>query len=88
MFIVKLFNIDPSSYKINDVNVFPFNDLKKCKKFIVKKHWEIDYENMGTDLNLEEFLNIWSYEDLVKNNLFYDTFEFEIEEVGKIISYK
>jgi len=78
MYLVKLFNIDPSSYKINDVDVFPFNSLKECKEFIVKKHWEIDYDNMGTDLDLKGFLNIWSYEDLINNNLFYDTFEFEI----------
>jgi hypothetical protein len=79
MFIVKIYDLDSSSYKIRDVKVKTFNSLEESKKFIIGKHYEIDYDNCNTDLTLEEFLNKFSLED-IKDKL-YDTFEFEIEEV-------
>jgi hypothetical protein len=79
MFVVKLFKLDPSSFKIKDVKVNVFKTLDESKKFIVEKHWEIDYDNCNTDLELDEFLNENTFESL--KDKFYDTFEFEIEEV-------
>jgi hypothetical protein len=79
MFVVKIYDLDSSSYKIRDVKVKVFNTLEKSKKFVVKKHYEIDYDNCNTDLTLEEFLDKFSLED-IKDKL-YDTFEYEIEEV-------
>ena len=81
MFIVKLFNVDPSSFKTLGCKVSVFKSLNECKEFILEKHWEIDYENMGTDLSLDEFKLENSYDMLSENDLFYDNFEFEIEEV-------
>ena len=78
MFVVKLFKLDPSSYKIENVKVKLFKTLEESKRFIVEKHWEIDYDNCNTDLGLEEFLNENTFESL--KDKFYDTFEFEIEE--------
>lgn len=79
MFVVKLFELDSSSYKIENVKVKLFNTLEESKRFIVEKHWEIDYDNCNTDLELDEFLNENTFEDI--QDKLYDTFEFEIEEV-------
>lgn len=79
MFVVKLFELDSSSYKIENVKVKLFETLEESKRFIVEKHWEIDYDNCNTDLELDEFLNENTFEDI--QDKLYDTFEFEIEEV-------
>ena len=81
MFVVKLFSIDPSSFRIGNCKVNVFNTLEESKKFIVEKHWEIDYDNEGTDLCLDEFLEENTFEDI--QDKLYDTFEYEIEEVIK-----
>ena len=57
MFVVKIYDLDGSSFKINDVRVKVFKTLEESKKFVVEKHYEIDYDNCNTDLSLEEFLN-------------------------------
>ena len=80
MFVVKLFELDSSSYKIENVKVKLFETLEESKRFIVEKHWEIDYDNCNTDLGLDEFLNENTFESL--KDKFYDTFEFEIEEIN------
>jgi len=79
MFVVKIYDLDSSSYKIRDVKVKVFNSLEESKKFIVEKHYEIDWDNCNTDLEKDEYLNLFSLED-IKDKL-YDTFEYEIEEV-------
>jgi hypothetical protein len=56
-----------------------FNSLEESKKFIVEKHYEIDWDNCNTDLEKDEYLNLFSLEDI--NDKLYDTFEYEIEEV-------
>ena len=81
MFIVKLFNVDPSSFKTEGCKVSIFESLNECKEFILEKHWEIDYDNCNNDLSFDEFKLENSYDELYENNLFYDNFEFEIEEV-------
>jgi len=78
MFVVKIFRLDGSSYKINDVEVKLFNSLEESKKFVVKKHYEIDYDNVNTDLTLDEYLEKYSLEDI--EDKLYDTFEYEIIE--------
>lgn len=78
MFVVKLFNIDPSSYKIEGCEVYLFETLEESKRFIVEKHWEIDYDNCNTNLELDEFLKENTYESI--QDKLYDTFEYEIEE--------
>ena len=79
MFVVKIYDLDGSSFKINDVRVKVFKTLEESKKFVVEKHYEIDYDNCNTDLSLEEFLNEFSLEDI--NDKLYDTFEYEIVEL-------
>jgi len=79
MFVVKIYDLDSSSYKIRDVKVKMFNSLEESKKFIVEKHYEIDWDNCNTDLEKDEYLNLFSLEDI--NDKLYDTFEYEIEEV-------
>ena len=79
MFVVKIYDLDGSSFKINDVRVKVFKTLEESKKFVVEKHYEIDYENCNTDLSLEEFLNEFSLEDI--NDKLYDTFDYEIVEL-------
>ena len=78
MFVVKIFRLDCSSYKINDVEVKLFNSLEESKKFVVEKHYEIDYDNVNTDLTLDEYLEKYSLEDI--EDKLYDTFEYEIIE--------
>ena len=80
MFVVKLFKVDPSSFKIQGCKVNLFKTLEESKQFIVKKHYEIAFDNYDTDLELVEFLNENTFESL--KDKFYDTFEFEIEEVN------
>jgi hypothetical protein len=79
MFVVKIYDLDSSSYKIRDVKVKVFNSLEESKKFIVEKHYEIDWDNCNTDLEKDEYLDLFSLEDI--NDKLYDTFEYEIEEV-------
>jgi hypothetical protein len=79
MFVVKIYDLDSSSYKIRDVKVKVFNSLEESKKFIVEKHYEIDWDNCNTDLKKDEYLDLFSLEDI--NDKLYDTFEYEIEEV-------
>ena len=81
MFVVKLFNVYPSSFKTLGCKVSVFESLNECKEFILKKHWEIDYDNCNNDLSFDEFKLENSYDKLFENDLFYDNFEFEIEEV-------
>jgi hypothetical protein len=78
MFIVKIYSLDCSSYKINDVEVKMFDTLIESEKYIVEKHWEIDYDNDNTDLELSEFLEKFNLEDI--QDKLYDTFEYEIIE--------
>ena len=79
MFVVKIYDLDSSSYKIRDIKVKVFNSLEESKKFIVEKHYEIDWDNCNTDLEKDEYLDLFSLEDI--NDKLYDTFEYEIEEV-------
>jgi hypothetical protein len=78
MFVVKIYSLDCSSYKINDVEVKMFDTLIESEKYIVEKHWEIDYDNDNTDLELSEFLEKFNLEDI--QDKLYDTFEYEIIE--------
>jgi hypothetical protein len=78
MFIVKIYSLDCSSYKINDVEVKVFDTLEKSEKYVVSKHWEIDYDNCNTDLELDEYLEQFTLQD-IQDNL-YDTFDYEIIE--------
>ena len=78
MFVVKIYDLD-SSYKIRDVKVKVFDTLEESKKFIVEKHYEIDWDNCNTDLEKDEYLDLFSLEDI--QDKLYDTFEYEIEEV-------
>jgi hypothetical protein len=55
-----------------------FDTLIESEKYIVKKHWEIDYDNDNTDLELSEFLEKFNLEDI--QDKLYDTFEYEIIE--------
>jgi hypothetical protein len=79
MFVVKIYDLDSSSYKIRDVKVKVFDTLEESKKFIVEKHYEIDWDNCNTDLEKDEYLDLFSLEDI--QDKLYDTFEYEIEEV-------
>jgi hypothetical protein len=79
MFVVKIYDLDSSSYKIRDVKVKVFDTLEESKKFIVEKHYEIDWDNCNTDLGKDEYLDLFSLEDI--QDKLYDTFEYEIEEV-------
>jgi len=79
MFVVKIYDLDSSSYKIRDVKVKVFDTLEESKKFIVEKHYEIDWDNCNTDLEKDEYLDLFSLEDI--QDKLYDTFDYEIEEV-------
>ena len=78
MFVVKVYNLDPSSYKVKNVNVKVFNSLEESQKFIVEEHYKIAFDNDDTDLELDEFLSENSFDSIVDE--LYDTFEFEIIE--------
>jgi hypothetical protein len=78
MFIVKLFKLDPSSYRVKGCRVRTFKTLEDSEKFLVKEHWKIAWDNCDTELELKEFLNQNTLES-IKDEL-YDTFEYEIEE--------
>ena len=78
MFVVKVYNLDPSSYKVKNVNVKVFNSLEESQRFIVEEHYKISFDNDDTDLELEEFLSENSFDSIVDE--LYDTFEFEIIE--------
>jgi hypothetical protein len=79
MFVVKIYDLDSSSYKIRDVKVKVFDTLEESKKFIVEKHYEIDWDNCNTDLEKDEYLDLFSLEDI--QDKLYDTFDYEIKEV-------
>jgi hypothetical protein len=79
MFVVKIYDLDCSSYKVNDVEVKVFDTLEESKKFIVEKHYEIDWDNCNTDLEKDEYLDLFSLEDI--QDKLYDTFDYEIKEV-------
>jgi hypothetical protein len=76
MFVVKIYDLDCSSYKVNSVGVKTFNTLDESRKFIIEEYYKIAFDNEDTDLSLEEFLNENSLED-IKDKL-YDTFDYEI----------
>ena len=78
MFVVKVYNLDPSSYKVKNVNVKVFNSLEESQRFIVEEHYKISFDNDDTDLELDEFLSKNSFDSIVDE--LYDTFEFEIIE--------
>ena len=78
MFVVKVYNLDPSSYKVKNVNVKVFNSLEESQKFIVEEHYKIAFDNDDTDLELDEFLSENSFNYIIDE--LYDTFEFEIIE--------
>ena len=78
MFVVKVYNLDPSSYKVKNVNVKVFNSLEESQRFIVEEHYKISFDNDDTDLELDEFLSENSFDSIVDE--LYDTFEFEIIE--------
>ena len=73
MFVVKIYDLDSSSYKIRDIKVKVFNSLEESKKFIVEKHYEIDWDNCKTDLEKDEYLDLFSVEDI--NDKVYDQFD-------------
>jgi hypothetical protein len=79
MFVVKIYDLDSSSYKIRDVKVKVFNSLEESKRFVVEKHYEIDWDNCNTDLEKDEYLDLFSLEDI--QDKLYDTFDYEIEEI-------
>ena len=81
MFVVKLFSIDPSSFRMEGCEVNLFKTLERSKQFIMERHWVIAWENCDTDLELDEYLNEYTFEDI--QDKLYDTFEYEIEEVIK-----
>ena len=78
MFVVKVYNLDPSSYKVKNVYVKVFNSLEESQRFIVEEHYKISFDNDDTDLELDEFLSENSFDSIVDE--LYDTFEFEIIE--------
>ena len=78
MFVVKIYDLDGSSFKINDVRVKVFKTLEESKKFVVEKHYEIDYDNCNTDLELDEYLEQFTLQDI--QDKLYDTFDYEIIE--------
>jgi hypothetical protein len=79
MFVVKIYDLDSSSYEIRDVKVKVFNSLEESKRFVVEKHYEIDWDNCNTDLEKDEYLDLFSLEDI--QDKLYDTFDYEIEEI-------
>jgi hypothetical protein len=79
MFIVKIYDLNSSSYEIRDVKVKVFNSLEESKRFVVEKHYEIDWDNCNTDLEKDEYLDLFSLEDI--QDKLYDTFDYEIEEI-------
>ena len=78
MFVVKVYNLDSSSYKVKNVYVKVFNSLEESQRFIVEEHYKISFDNDDTDLELDEFLSENSFDSIVDE--LYDTFEFEIIE--------
>jgi hypothetical protein len=76
--ILKIFNYDPSSYKLIDIEIEPHISEKEAKKAAVAHNWEIAWENGDTDLSKEEYLSTYSWEDL--NDISYDNYGYEIEQ--------
>jgi hypothetical protein len=78
--IVKFYNIDPSSYKVRGCEVKLFKTYDECVMFILREHWELLDENEDTDLTWEEFCEVNKTIKDIYDEM-YDTFEYEIEEV-------
>jgi hypothetical protein len=78
--IVKFYNIEPSSYKVRGCEVKLFNTYEECVLFLLKEHYILLDENGDTDLTWEEFLEVNKTIEDISDEM-YDTFEFEIEEV-------
>ncbi len=78
--IVKFYNIEPSSYKVRGCDVKLFNTYEECVLFLLKEHYILLDENGDTDLTWEEFLEVNKTIEDISDEM-YDTFEFEIEEV-------
>ena len=76
--ILKIFNYDPSSYKLIDIEIEPHISEKEAKKAAVAHNWEIAWENGDTDLSKEEYLSTYSWEDL--DDISYDNYGYEIEQ--------
>jgi hypothetical protein len=76
--ILKIFNYDPSSYKLIDIEIEPHISEKEAKKAAVTHNWEIAWENGDTVLSKEEYLSTYSWEDL--DDISYDNYGYEIEQ--------
>ena len=80
MFVVKFYDIDPSSKKIRDISVHLFKTYEECVLFLLKEHYILLEENDYTELTLEEFLSENKTLRDIYDEMFED-FEYEIEEV-------
>ena len=80
MFVVKFYDIEPSSHKIRGCEAKLFKTYEDCVLFLLKEHYILLEENDYTELTLEEFLE----ENKTLNDIYdemFEDFEYEIEEV-------
>ena len=76
--ILKIYNYDPSSYKLIDIETEIYPSEEEAKKAAVAHNWEIAWDNNDTDLSKEEYLLTYSWEDL--DDISYDNYRYEIEQ--------
>jgi hypothetical protein len=75
--VLKIYKYDPSSYKLEDVEVEEYPSQEEAKKAAVAYNWQIAWDNGDTDLSKEEYISKYSWDDL--DNISYDTYGYEIK---------
>jgi hypothetical protein len=75
--ILKIYRYDPSSFKLEDVEVETYSSQDEAKKAAIAHNWEIAWENGDTDLSKEEYIDKYSWEDL--DDISYENYAYEIK---------
>jgi hypothetical protein len=78
--IVKFYDIEPSSHKLRGCEVKLFKTYEECVMFLLKEHWILLDENDDTDLTWEEFCKEYKTLEDIWDEM-YEDFEYDIEEV-------
>lgn len=75
--ILKIYRYDPSSFKLEDVEVKTYSSQDEAKKAAIAHNWEIAWENGDTELSKEEYIDKYSWEDL--DDISYENYAYEIK---------
>jgi len=74
MKVLKIYEYDCSSFELLDVKVIKCNNEEECELEIIKHHYDIEWCNWNTELNLEQYIEKYKVSDLV----FYENYGYEI----------